>query len=192
MTIRAFALFDTAIGCCALAWGPRGIVRIRLPEKDRQTAMRRIAAEYPEAVPTLPPPGIDLAIRDMTRLLAGELLDLARIAVDMQGISAFNQRVYAVTRKIACGETLTYGEVAAEIGEPGAARAVGRALGENPFPIVIPCHRVLAAGGRAGGFSARGGVDTKLRMLSIEQARTNHTATLFDAHGGLPLATAPR
>jgi methylated-DNA-[protein]-cysteine S-methyltransferase len=191
-TARAFALFDTAIGCCAIAWGSQGIVRIRLPEQNRQTAALRIAARFPEATDTLPPPGIDLAIRDMTRLLAGEPADLARVSLDLRGVSEFNRRVYAVTRTIPPGETLTYGEVAAQIGEPGASRAVGHALGENPFPIVVPCHRVLAAGGRTGGFSARGGIETKLRMLSIERARTGHAATLFDAYGGLPLAAARR
>ncbi len=93
-----------------------------------------------------------------------------------------------MARQIPPGETLTYGEVAARIGEPGAARAVGTALGQNPFPIVVPCHRVLAANGRTGGFSARGGVATKMRMLSIERARTGSAPTLFDALGGLPLA----
>ena len=189
---RAFALFATAIGSCAIAWGPRGIVWVQLPQADEDAARLRAMRRFPEATETLPPPGIDLAIRDIVRLLAGEMVDLSRITLDLTDVPEFNRRVYAVARTIPAGETLTYGEVAARMGEPGAARAVGAALGANPFPIVVPCHRVLGADGKTGGFSARGGVDTKLRMLSIERARTGNAPTLFDAHGGLPLAAARR
>jgi methylated-DNA-[protein]-cysteine S-methyltransferase len=188
MTVRAFALFGTAIGTCAIAWGPNGIVWLQLPQENEAGARRRAVRRYPEAAETRPPPGVDLAIRDIVRLMAGEPADLSRISLDMSGVPDFNLRVYAVARAIAPGETLTYGEVAVRIGEPGAARAVGVALGQNPFPIVVPCHRVLAADGRTGGFSARGGVATKMRMLTIERARTGSAPTLFDAFGGLPLA----
>ena len=190
MTVRAFALFGTAIGTCAIAWGPNGIVWIQLPQEDEAGARRRAMRRYPDATETLAPPGIDLAVRDIARLMGGEPADLSRIGLDMTGVPDFNRRVYAVARQIPPGETLTYGEVAARIGEPGAARSVGTALGQNPFPIVVPCHRVLAANGRTGGFSARGGVATKMRMLSIERARTGSAPTLFDALGGLPLAAA--
>jgi methylated-DNA-[protein]-cysteine S-methyltransferase len=104
-------------------------------------------------------------------------------------VPAFNRKVYEVALAIPHGETLTYGEVAQRIGEPGAARAVGVALGQNPWPIIVPCHRVLAAGGKAGGFSADGGVETKLRILTIEKARTSAAPSLFDA---LPLAARPQ
>jgi methylated-DNA-[protein]-cysteine S-methyltransferase len=192
MTARAFALFATAIGTCAIAWGSRGIVWVQLPQDDEAGARRRAVRRFPEAMETRAPPGVDLTVRDIVRLLAGEAVDLSRVALDMSQVREFNRRVYAVTRTIPAGETLTYGEVAARLGDPGAARAVGAALGANPFPIIVPCHRVLAAGGGTGGFSARGGVGTKLRMLSIERARTGSTPTLFDAHGGLPLAAAGR
>ncbi len=129
-------------------------------------------------------------MRDIGRLLAGERTDLTRIALDMADVPEFHSAVYGVARTIPPGETLTYGEVAARLGDPGAARAVGQALGQNPFAIVVPCHRVLAANGRSGGFSAAGGVATKLRILSIERARTGGEPSLFDAHGGLPLAAA--
>lgn len=186
--IRTFALFATAIGSCAIAWGQRGIVRVQLPDTDEAATRARMTRWFPEALETRPPPGVDLALRDIVRLLAGEAVDLSRIALDMRDVPEFNRRVYAVARTIPPGETLTYGEVARRLGEPVAARAVGAALGANPFAIVVPCHRVLAAGGQSGGFSARGGVTTKLRMLSIERARTTHAPGLFDAHGGLPLA----
>lgn len=192
MTARAFALFTTAIGTCAIAWGRRGIVWLQLPQKDEAGARSRAMRRFPEAMETLPPPGVDLAVRDIVSLLAGEPADLSRIGLDMSGVPEFNRRVYEVARTIPPGSTLTYGEVATRLGDPTAARAVGQALGANPFPIVVPCHRVLAANGGTGGFSARGGVDTKMRMLSIERARTGSAPSLFDAHGGLPLAVARR
>jgi methylated-DNA-[protein]-cysteine S-methyltransferase len=190
MPAFGFSLFETAIDACAIAWGSRGIVGIQLPESDREGTRTRIARRFPDAIETRPPPGVDLAIRDIVRLLTGEARDLTRIDLDMSGTPEFHRRVYAVARAIPPGATQTYGEVARRIGDPGAARAVGQALGRNPFPIVVPCHRVLAAGGRPGGFSANGGRLTKLRLLSIERARTGDTPTLFDDHGGLPFRMA--
>jgi methylated-DNA-[protein]-cysteine S-methyltransferase len=190
MTARAFALFATAIGTCAIAWGTRGIVWIQLPQDDEAAARRRAFRKLPDATETLAPPGVDLAIRDMARLMAGEAADLSRIALDMSDVPEFNRRVYAIAREIPPGETMTYGAVARRLGDITLARAVGSALGQNPFPIVVPCHRVLAADGKTGGFSARGGVTTKMRMLSIERARTGAMPGLFDAIGGLPLAAA--
>jgi methylated-DNA-[protein]-cysteine S-methyltransferase len=116
------------------------------------------------------------AIEAMGALLRGEARDLSAIALDMERVPAFHRRVYEAARAIAPGRTLTYGEIAQRIGAPGSARAVGQALGRNPFAIVVPCHRVLAAGGKAGGFSAGGGVSTKLRMLAIEGAPQNGAA----------------
>ncbi|MGI8840516.1 MAG: methylated-DNA--[protein]-cysteine S-methyltransferase, partial [Caulobacteraceae bacterium] len=130
---------------------------------------------------SLPPGAVRAAIEAMTALLAGEPRDLSPIVLDLTGVAQFDRRVHAVARAIPPGETATYGEIAARLGEPGAAREVGRALGANPFPIVVPCHRVLAAGGKAGGFSAPGGVATKARMLSIERARTSPAPLLFDS-----------
>jgi methylated-DNA-[protein]-cysteine S-methyltransferase len=188
---HAYAIFDTAIGAMAIAWGPRGIVAVRLPEANADAARSRIARRFPDASEELAPPGVDLAIRDIGRLIAGERIDLSRIAIDLGDLPEFSVRVYAAARSIPAGETRTYGEVAAEIGEgPAAARAVGAALGANPFPVIVPCHRVLAANGRTGGFSARGGVATKMRLLAIEQARIGNSPTLFDGVGGLPLALA--
>jgi methylated-DNA-[protein]-cysteine S-methyltransferase len=123
------------------------------------------------------------AVARIQALLQGAPDDLLDVELDMTNIPEFQQRVYAVTRAIPPGRTLSYGEVgevAARIGEPGAARAVGQALGRNPFAPVVPCHRVLAAGTGAGGFSARGGVATKLRLLQIEQAQLGAEPGLFD------------
>ena len=189
---RGTAFFETAIGLCAVAWGRGGIVGVHLPAADGAATRARVARKHPEAEETLAPPGVQLAIDDMVRLLAGERIDLSRIALDMDDVPEFHRRVYVVARTIPPGATMTYGEVAAHLGEPGSSRAVGRALAQNPFAIVVPCHRVLAADGRPGGFSAAGGISTKLRLLTIERARIGGAPTLFDDAGGLPLAVATR
>lgn len=166
----AYALFDTALGRCAIAWGPRGIVGVELPGSDDRSTRRRIARSLPGATEAAPPEDMARAIDEIVALFEGEPRDLSEVVLDMDGVPEFNRRVYEAARTIPPGETLTYGEVAERIGERGAAQAVGQALGRNPFPIVVPCHRVLAAGGGLGGFSAPGGVDTKRRMLAIEGA----------------------
>ena len=112
-------------------------------------------------------------------LLAGEPSDLSAAPLDLDGVPAFHRRVYDLARRIPPGETLTYGEIAGRLGDPSQARAVGQALGANPIPILVPCHRVFAANGRMGGFSAPGGVSTKLRLLEIEGARANAIPSLF-------------
>jgi methylated-DNA-[protein]-cysteine S-methyltransferase len=192
MVTFGFALFETAIGPCAIAWGKGGIAGIQLPEHDRAATMSRMQRRFPEAAETRPPPGVDLAIRDIAGLLSGEPCDLTRVDLDMSGVPEFHRRVYAIARLIRPGATSTYGEVAGQLGDPGAARAVGQALGANPFPIVVPCHRVLAADGKVGGFSANGGQLAKVRLLNIEHARIGEAPTLFDNHGGLPLGLARR
>lgn len=185
----AFTLFDTGIGRCGIAWGERGIVAVQLPEAREAETRARLVGRFPDAREADPPGEIAAGIDAIVALLRGEARDLSGIVLDMDGVPEFHRRVFAVARAIAPGATMTYGEVAARLKEPGAARAVGQALGRNPFPIIVPCHRVLAAGGGAGGFSARGGVATKMRMLSIEKASTGNAPGLFDH---LPLAAPPR
>ena len=180
MTAIGFSLFDTVIGCCGIAWGERGIVGVQLPEAREALTRARMRRLFPDAIETGPPLQVRSAAERIAALLRGARDDLRDIELDMSGISLFEVRVYELVRGIAPGETLTYGEVAARLGEPGGARAVGRALGRNPFAPVVPCHRVLAAGGRSGGFSADGGVATKLRMLQIEGARIGAAPGLFD------------
>jgi methylated-DNA-[protein]-cysteine S-methyltransferase len=128
---------------------------------------------FPTAGEALPPPEVRRSIDSIVALLRGEASDLSAIALDMDGVPPFHRRVYEVARSIPPGKTLSYGDIAARLDARGAARAVGQALGQNPFPIVVPCHRVLAAGGKLGGFSAHGGIATKLRMLAIEGAPVN-------------------
>jgi methylated-DNA-[protein]-cysteine S-methyltransferase len=164
------AFFATAIGECGIAWNNAAITGVQLPERTPLATRTRMTRRFPDAREVTPPPHARAAIDGIIALLAGEPRDLSGVALDMRGVSSFNQRVYDIARTIAAGSTMTYGELAAQLGDPGAARDVGRALGENPFPIVVPCHRVLAAGGRTGGFSGGAGVTTKLRMLAIERS----------------------
>lgn len=164
----AYALFDTAIGRCGLAWGPRGVLGVQLPEKNDAITRMRLMRHCPNADQLEPPKQIARAIGDITALLRGEKKSLRTIPLDMSRVPAFNARVFETTRAIAPGQTRTYGEVARAIGDPSAARAVGQALGRNPFAIVVPCHRVVGANSKLVGFSANGGIATKLKMLEIE------------------------
>lgn len=188
MSGHAFTLFDTAIGRCGIAWGERGIVAVQLPEVREAETRARLVRRLPQAREADPPGEAAAAIVGIVALLRGEARDLSQIELDMDGVPEFHCRVYAAARTIPPGTTVTYGELATLLNEPAAARAVGQALGRNPFPIIVPCHRVLAAGGGTGGFSARGGVATKMRMLSIEKANTGNAPGLFD---NLPLAAPP-
>ncbi len=188
MTAQAFALFDTIIGRCGIAWGERGLIGMQLPETSPGAAWARLRRRFPEAIETEPPPEIEKVIERIRDLLAGGRDDLSDIPLELEGQPAFNLRVYEIARAITPGDTSTYGEVAKAMGEPGAARAVGKALGENPWPIVVPCHRVLAASGGMGGFSANGGTNTKAQLLTLERAKTSEVPTLFD----LEFSVAPR
>ncbi|WP_297511095.1 methylated-DNA--[protein]-cysteine S-methyltransferase [uncultured Caulobacter sp.] len=180
MTAQGFSLFDTIIGRCGVAWSDLGLVGVQLPEASPGAAWARLRKRFPEAAEADPPAEIELIIGRIRDLLSGGRDDLSDVPLALEGQPAFNQRVYEIARAIRPGQTSTYGEVARAMGEPGAARAVGKALGENPWPIVVPCHRVLAASGGMGGFSANGGTNTKARLLTIERARTSETPTLFD------------
>jgi methylated-DNA-[protein]-cysteine S-methyltransferase len=174
-----FAVIPTAIGECALVWNESAeIVGSTLPHGSADQVRGAVHGWYPGAVEASPVP-VAPAVAAMTRLLDDGVGDLAEIPLDMSAVPDFDRRVYEVVRTIPPGETRTYGEVAAELGAPGAAQAVGQAMGRNPFPPIVPCHRVLAAGRRIGGFSARGGPRTKLRMLENEGVYLEQP-TLFD------------
>jgi methylated-DNA-[protein]-cysteine S-methyltransferase len=183
MSDTHFTLFDTAIGACGIAWGVRGIVGLQLPESSEDKARARLKRRFPQAAETPPPATIRHAIDLILRHLRGELSDLSAIALDLEALPAFDRKVYEVARTITTGATLTYGEIATRLGDKLLSRDVGQALGRNPFPIVVPCHRVVAAGGKLGGFSARGGTNTKLRLLAIEGAALGGQPGLFDRSG---------
>jgi methylated-DNA-[protein]-cysteine S-methyltransferase len=193
-TALGFALFNTSIGPCSIVWNAHGVVRTRLPDSGERAARDRIGKRYPTAREAPPPEAINRAIEDMIALLGGEPRDLRNVALDTSDVPDFNRKVYDIARTIPAGATLTYGEIAERLGDRSLAREVGQALGQNPFPIIVPCHRVLAAGGKTGGFSAPGGVNTKMRMLTIERARASgntpcNQLALFDQ---LPLAAQGR
>ena len=192
MTEHGFTLFDTDIGPCGIAWGARGIIGVQLPEASEARTRARLVRRYPLAREALPPAQVRRVIDGIVSLLGGQASDLSGAALDMDGLPEFDRSVYEVARGIAPGATLSYGEIAARLGERGLARDVGQALGRNPFPLIVPCHRVLAAGGKAGGFSANGGVTTKLRLLTIERARTSDAPTLFDGDRAFGFALKPK
>jgi methylated-DNA-[protein]-cysteine S-methyltransferase len=179
MTDQNYTLFETAIGTCGIVWTARGVCGMQLPEKDAAATLARVHRRHPGAVEASPPPAIRRAIDGIVALLAGEKRDLTDVAIDDERQSDFNKRVYAIARTIPPGKTMTYGEIAERLGDKTLARAVGQAMGENPTPIIMPCHRVLAAGGKTGGFSAPGGIVTKLQLLTIEGAQPGGP-TLFD------------
>ena len=181
MTEQHFAIFDTPIGRCGIVWGARGI--------NGRAAADGQRGEDPQPHPPAPwrrsprprrRPRCKRAIDRIVELLAGKPNDLADIVLDLDGVPEFNRGVYDIARNIPPGKTLTYGDIAKKLGGVELSRDVGQALGRNPCPIVVPCHRVLAAGNKPGGFSANGGVVTKLKMLAIEGAVVNHTPSLFD------------
>jgi methylated-DNA-[protein]-cysteine S-methyltransferase len=165
-----YTLFETVIGWTSLVWGDQGLTGVHLPERDPDSARRGLLRRFPEAIEA-PAPGSLLPVIDGIRaLLSGEHVDLSGAPLDIARVPPFNAQVYAIAQAIPAGETLTYGEIATRLGDKLLARDVGAALGQNPWPIVVPCHRVTAAGGKLGGFSARGGAHTKLKLLTIEGA----------------------
>ena len=172
--VSGSTLFDTAVGRCGIAWGAQGVLAVQLPETNdagtRRRLLRGLVSVRPLQVRQALPEFVQGAIEGIVALLRGEPRHLREIVLDMQRVPPFHQRVFEIARAIDPGKTMTYGEVAQALSVPGASRAVGQALGSNPFVIVVPCHRVLAAHGHAGGFSAPGGTRTKLRLLTIEGA----------------------
>jgi O-6-methylguanine DNA methyltransferase len=176
-----FMLFDTAIGPCGLVWGEHGILAVQLPERRAAATRARLIRRFTDAEETSPSGEIREACDAIIALLSGENRDLREIAVDMRDLPPLPARVYAIARTIAPGATLTYGDIAIALGDRTLAQAVGQALGKNPYPIIIPCHRVLASGGKIGGFSAPSGIALKRKMLAIESVHARGAPTLFDA-----------
>jgi methylated-DNA-[protein]-cysteine S-methyltransferase len=185
----AFFLFDTPLGGCALVWRGASIVGASLPERDDEAMRRSLARRFPGAVEGEPPAFVQGAADRVVRHFAGEAQDFSDLPLDLGQASGFERAVYAAALAIPCGDTRTYGDLARAVRQPQAAQAVGVALGRNPVPILVPCHRILAGAGRPGGFSAPGGVATKFRILEIERAKLpGEGEGLFAA---LPLAVKP-
>ncbi len=167
------ALFPTAIGTCAIAWSTQGLVALTLPERNEVETERRIVAKSHSSGAVAPPPAVAEAIELIQRYCAGERIDFSSVPIDLSAVDPARQRIYEAMRALAFGETTTYGELARRTGASDweGARDVGIAMGRNPLPIVVPCHRVLAAGGKLGGFSAYGGTATKEKLLALEGIR---------------------
>jgi len=188
MSAYSFAVFDTEIGPCAIVWSARGVAGVQLPETNERATSARVARRFAGAQEAEPPPDVQRAVDGIVALLRGERPDFGDVAMDFGDLPEFNLKVYDIARAIPAGETMTYGEIAERLGDKLLARAVGTVLGQNPIPLIMPCHRVLAAGGKTEGFSASGGVATKLRLLTIEGAEPGGP-TLFER---LPLMAARR
>lgn len=179
MTAQHYSLFDTALGRCALIWSADGIVGFQLPESSEHRTRERVRRCFADAQERPLGPAERTVAGRVAALLDGADDALADVVLDLTGVGDFDRRVYAVTRTIGPGHTLTYGEVAAAVGSPSGAQAVGQSLGRNPIPVLVPCHRVLAAHGAVGGFSAAGGVVTKRTLLAAEHTPGFGEPTLF-------------
>ncbi len=164
-----YFIFETTGGFCGVAWSDAGIARLQLPAKSAEDAERMMRSRAPGAEPGVPTPMVGEAVAAVRRYFEGNDTDFAQIELDLGGQDEFFKRVYAAARRIKWGQTTTYGTLARELGGgPETARDVGQAMASNPIPLIIPCHRVLAAGGKIGGFSAPGGAAAKMRMLGLE------------------------
>jgi len=168
-----YLIFETAGGFCGIAWNPVGITRFELPGRSAEAAQRRLLRRLPEAEAGDPPPAVVTAVAAVKRYFAGDVTDFTDLELDLGGEPTFFRQIYAAARRIPWGHTTTYGALAKALGAgPQLARDVGQAMAQNPVPLIIPCHRVLAAGGKIGGFSAPGGATTKRRMLELEGVRS--------------------
>lgn len=181
-----YCLFETDLGVCGIAWGEHGLTRLGLPEADRASTENRLRGDPPVREPAAPPAQIQSVIAAIQRHLAGHKVDYSAVRLDLSRVGDFYARTYDALRSVGWGETASYGELARRIGSPGAARGVGQAMGRNPLPIIIPCHRVLASGNKPGGFSAFGGAATKQRLLALEGVRLGADADAPLLHGLLP------
>jgi len=174
---RHYHTFETAWGVCAIAWSARGVSRFILPEADIQAAERALLRRYRDAMPAEPPPAIAETIAAARHYFSGARTDFSAVVLDFGSTEDLFLKIYAAAREIGWGETTTYGALARKFGDDWElARDVGQAMAKNPVPLIVPCHRVLAAGGKTGGFSAPGGVDTKTRMLALEGVRLTDAA----------------
>ena len=183
----AFTIFATAIGDCAIAWNAAGLLGVWLPEASPARLRRRVTRRHPDATESQPQGHSADAIAAIAALLRGERSELGEIRIDdskLDSLPLLDRRVYAAARTIPPGRVVTYAALAERVGGEASAQEVGKSLGRNPFPLVVPCHRVVAASGELGGFSAPGGAATKRRLLTIEDARLDGPVDLFDADGG--------
>jgi methylated-DNA-[protein]-cysteine S-methyltransferase len=164
-----YTVFETVAGYCGIAWNDVGITRVQLPGRSAGATERYLLRRLPGAELGTPTAQVTEVIAAFRQYFQGEKVDFSDIRLDLDGQEEFFKQIYAATRRVGWGHTTTYGSLAKELGAgPEAARDVGQAMARNPVPLIIPCHRVLAAGGKVGGFSAPGGSSAKIRMLELE------------------------
>lgn len=167
-----YHVFETAGGYCGMAWNSVGVVRFQLPTRSAEAAQRNLLRRMPDAERATPPAAVSETITAAKRYFNGEKIDFSDVPLDLDGQDEFFKQIYTALRRVGWGHTTTYGTLAKELGAgPEAARDVGQAMARNPVPLIIPCHRVLAAGGKVGGFSAPGGATAKAHMLALEGVR---------------------
>jgi methylated-DNA-[protein]-cysteine S-methyltransferase len=181
---KHYHVFETAMGFCAIAWSDAGVARFQLPTKSAEAAERSVRRRVPEAEPGAPPEDVGAVVARAKRYFGGEEADFSQVQIDLGDEDAFFSRIYQALRRIGWGQTTTYGALAKEVGAGReAARDVGEAMATNPVPLIVPCHRVLAAGGKIGGFSAPGGSKTKIRMLQLEGVRVQPPVPVQQSFG---------
>lgn len=169
MAVHHYLIFETSGGFCGIAWSDNGIARFQLPTRTEEATEKLMLRRLPDALAGAPPEPVQQAVELVKRYFAGEAVDFSVLALDLDGQDDFFIKIYAAARRLGWGQTTTYGAIAKELGAgPEAARDVGQAMAKNPVALIIPCHRVLAAGGKIGGFSAPGGATSKTRMLELE------------------------
>ena len=167
-----YLVFEVTGGFCGIAWSDAGVARFVLPAGSAQSAERSLLRRLPGALPDEPPAGVSEAVATVKQYFQGREVDFSDLPLDLEGADELFRQIYAATRRVGWGQTTTYGALAKALGAgPEVARDVGQAMARNPVPLIIPCHRVLAAGGKVGGFSAPGGAATKIRMLELEGVR---------------------
>ena len=165
-----FHLFQTAFGAAGLAWGPRGVLAVAFPGEEPGPVRALLVKRAPDAAETKPPAAVKKICNDIATLFDGGRPAFTDVVLDEEDLPAFDREVWRLTRTVPVGETRTYGDIARALGDVALSQRVGQALGRNPFPVIVPCHRVVGAGGRMTGFSAAGGVEAKRRLLKLEGA----------------------
>lgn len=175
-----YLIFEVTGGFCGIAWNSAGITRLCLPSPSAAAATQTLMRRVPDGVPGIPPAEVAETVAAVERYFRGERVDFSTVRLGVSGEGEFHKRIYQALRRVGWGQTTTYGALAKELGAgPEAARDVGEAMARNPIPLIVPCHRVLAAGGKLGGFSAPGGASTKMRMLELEGVGIAQQQSLF-------------
>ena len=189
MDSSGITIFETPIGPCGIAWREGKIIGVEIGDADEKETRYRLSERFGGAATASPPAFVADVVEKVLALLDGASPDFSKTPLAFDSVPTLNRQVYEIILELKAGETTTYGAIARRIGDISLSQAVGYALGKNPFPIIVPCHRVLGSNGKIGGFSAAGGTATKLRLLNIERARTSAEPDLF---GGLPLQERPQ